>query len=120
VIDGPSGRLPEKDPRWVLSGTEACGGVKSVSWTVSRVSDFSGIYSAGIRSNGDGVGPRGTRERPGASWPTSSSSGPLPKLLMFFWSNKESPKSFTVFGLCLILIFCETKTGQKTATGTGH
>src|SRR3989337_2953426 len=63
MIDSRSGRLPEKDPRWDLSGTEACGGVKSISWTLLRVSDFSGIYSAGIRSNGDGVGPRGSRAR---------------------------------------------------------
>jgi hypothetical protein len=44
----------------------------------------------------------------------------LPKLPVFFMPKKKSPKSFTVFGLRLILIFCETKTGQKTATGTGH
>ena len=33
---------------------------------------------------------------------------------------KKSPKSFTAFGLRLVLIFCEVKNKQKTATGTGH
>jgi hypothetical protein len=33
---------------------------------------------------------------------------------------KKSPKSFTAFGLRLIWIFCETKTGQKIASGTWH
>ena len=51
MIDCPSGRLPEKDPRW------------DISWTLLRVSDFFGIYSAGIRSNGAWWGPRGTRAR---------------------------------------------------------
>ena len=99
---------------------------KSISWTLLRVSDFLGIYSAGIRSNGALWAPRGTRARhppearPGASWAPPASSGPLPKLLVFILSNKKSPKSFMAFGLRLVLIFCKTKTGQKTATGTGH
>jgi hypothetical protein len=33
---------------------------------------------------------------------------------------KKSPKSFTAFGLRLVLIFCEVKKKQKTTTGTGH
>ena len=118
VIDSPSGRLPEKDPRWDLSGTETCGGGKSISWTPLRVSDFSGIYSAGIRSNGAWWAPRGTRARPGGSWAPPGSSGLFPKLLVFILD--KSPKSFVAFGLHLVLIFCKTKTGQKTATGTGH
>ena len=87
MIDSPSGRLPEKDPRWDLSGTEAYGGGKSISWTLLRVSNFSGIYSIGIRSNGALWAPRGTRARlppqarPGGSWAPQGSSGLLPKLL---------------------------------------
>ena len=34
--------------------------------------------------------------------------------------HKNSPKSFTVFGLCWILIFCDVKNKQKTVTGTWH
>ena len=33
---------------------------------------------------------------------------------------KKSPKSFAAFGLRLVLIFCEVKNKQKTATGTWH
>ena len=36
-----------------------------------------------------------------------------------FWSIK-SPKGFAVFGLRLILISCDVKNKEKTATGTGH
>ena len=34
--------------------------------------------------------------------------------------HKKSTKSFAVFGLRLILISCDVKNKQKTATGTGH
>ena len=33
---------------------------------------------------------------------------------------KNSPKSFTAFGLRLVLIFCEVKNKQKRTTGTRH
>jgi len=32
VIESPSGRVPEKVPRWDLTGTEGCGGGKVFSW----------------------------------------------------------------------------------------
>ena len=35
-------------------------------------------------------------------------------------AHKKSTKSFAVFGLRLILISCDVKNKQKTATGTGH
>ena len=109
----PSDRVPKKDCRLDRGGIEACSGVKSISWTLLRVSDFSGIYSAGIRSNGAGWAPQGTRARPGASWPTAPSSGPLPKLPVLVMSRKKSPKSFVAFGLRLVLIFWKTKNRQK-------
>ena len=34
--------------------------------------------------------------------------------------HKKSPKSFAVFGLRLILISCDVKNIEKTATGTWH
>ena len=34
--------------------------------------------------------------------------------------HQKSTKSFVVFGLILILISCDVKNKQKTATGTGH
>ena len=44
VIDSPSGRAPEKAPRWNLTGTEGCGGGNRVSWCSSMVSGYVGIY----------------------------------------------------------------------------
>ena len=32
MIESPSGRTPEKVPRWDLMGTEGCGGGKVFSW----------------------------------------------------------------------------------------
>ena len=36
----PSGRTPEKAPRWDLTGTEGCGGGKLVSWLPWKVLDI--------------------------------------------------------------------------------
>ena len=59
---------------------------------------------------------------PGAPWWIVPPSGhpqvplwPIGSLL----AHKISTKSFAVFGLRLVLIFCE-KNKQKIATGTGH
>ena len=60
---------------------------------------------------------------PGAPWWVVLPSG-HPQVLL--WPilgdlvHKKSPKSFVVFGLRLILISCNVKNKQKTATGTGH
>ena len=60
---------------------------------------------------------------PGAPWWVVPPSG-HPQVLL--WSigsllaYKKSTKSFVVFGLRLILISCDVKNKQKTATGTGH
>ena len=55
------------------------------------------------------VGAAPLEAPPGASLAHWLSSGP-----------KKSPKSYAVFGLCLILISCDVKNKQKTATGTRH
>ena len=34
--------------------------------------------------------------------------------------KKNSPESFVVFGIHFVLIFCDVKNMQKTATGTWH
>ena len=126
MIESPSSRVLEKASRRDLSRTETCGGGKSISWTPLRVSNFLGIYSCGIRSNGAGVGPQGTRARqppqarPGGSWPPPLASGLLSKLVVLYMFRKKSPKSFVSFDLHLVLIFYKTKNRQKTATDTGH
>ena len=44
VIDSPSGRSPEKAPRWDLTGTEGCGGGKVVSWLPLMFLGYKSIY----------------------------------------------------------------------------
>ena len=44
VIDSPSGRSPEKAPRWDLMGTEGCGGGKVVSWLPLMFLGYKSIY----------------------------------------------------------------------------
>ena len=44
VIDSPSGRAPEKDPRWDLTGTKGCGGGKVVSWLPLMFLGYKSIY----------------------------------------------------------------------------
>ena len=60
---------------------------------------------------------------PGAPWCLVLSSMPLSGTSLAHWMSsgpKKSPKSFAVFGLRLVLFFCEVKNKQKIATGTGH
>ena len=44
VIEYPSGRTPEKVPRWDLTGTEGCDGGKVVSWLTQKVLGYLRIY----------------------------------------------------------------------------
>ena len=66
----------------------------------------------------------GTPGPPGAPWWVLCPSGHPPQVLLWpigsLLAHKKSTKGFAVFGLCLILIFCDVKNKQKTATGTGH
>ena len=49
----PSGRVPEKVPRWDLTGTEGCGGGKVFLWMRLVVWGYLGIYiGERIRSGG--------------------------------------------------------------------
>ena len=127
VIDSPSGRVPKKASRWDRGRTEACGGgrLSLLSfWYIGNIWEFIvlelGQTGLGGTHEAPGHACPPPQVRPGGSWSPPRSSGLLSKLLVFFLPKKKSPKSFIVFGLRLILIFCETKTGQKTATGTGH
>ena len=44
MIESPSGRVPEKVPRWDHTGTEGCGGGKVFSWDPLVVWGYLGIY----------------------------------------------------------------------------
>jgi hypothetical protein len=40
VIESPFDRMPEKAPRWDLTGTEGCGGGKVFSWMLLVVLEY--------------------------------------------------------------------------------
>ena len=71
VIESPSGRLPEKAPRWDLTGTEGSGGGKVFSWLFLVSMEYLGIYWPKNSVRRAAVGPqaRGAptppRARPG-------------------------------------------------------
>ena len=56
----PSGRSPEKAPRWDLMGIEGCGGGNRVLAPPLMFSGYVGIYR---RKNYVGGRPRGPRDR---------------------------------------------------------
>ena len=47
-------------------------------------------------------------------------SGGHPGPIAFLLAHKKSSWSFVAFGLRLVLIFCDVKNMEKTATGTWH
>ena len=69
MINAPSGRTPEKAPRWDLTGTEGCGGGIRFSWCSSMVSGYVGIYRRKKYVDGRPRGPRnrGARLPPGCA-----------------------------------------------------
>ena len=75
MIDSPSGRSPEKAPRWDLTGTEGCGGGKVVSWLPLMFLGYKSIYRRKKYVDGATRGPRGwgarlpPYARPPTSWP---------------------------------------------------
>jgi len=40
MIESPSGRMPEKAPRWNLMGIEGCGSGKVFSWMLLVVWEY--------------------------------------------------------------------------------
>ena len=64
VINAPSGRTPEKAPRWDLTGTEGCGGGIRFSWMLLLVWGYAGIYRRKKYVGGATWAPRGWRARP--------------------------------------------------------
>ena len=74
MIESPSGRLPEKAPRWDLTGIEGCGGGKVVSWLPLIFLGYKSIYRRKKYVGGAMRGPQGWGARlppsthPPASW----------------------------------------------------
>ena len=59
MINAPSGRSPEKAPRWDLMGTKGCGGGKVVSWLSAIDLGYKSIYRQKKYVGGATRGPRG-------------------------------------------------------------
>src|SRR3990170_2504279 len=59
MIESPSGRSPEKAPRWDLMGTEGCGGGKVVLWLSLVFLGYKSIYRQKKYVGGATRGPRG-------------------------------------------------------------
>ena len=99
-------------------------------WNLRRLElifvDSWGIYRAKRRCGRPLRWEQPTRARLGPHARPGGLCSPRGTPLVLLWPNrcllvqKKSPKSFDVFGLHLVLIFCEVKNKQKTATGTGH
>ena len=119
VIESPSGRTPEKAPRWDLTGTEGCGGRKVFSWFPWLFLGHMGIYRWKKQVGGVMRGPQGWGRalRPCACLVTSLTCtlGPMD----VFWSKKNHRESFILFGLHLVFLFCKTLKQVKTETGIG-
>jgi hypothetical protein len=97
VIESASGRVPEKAPRWDLTGIEGYDGGKVFWWTLLVIWEYLGIYSGLL---GDLLALS-------------------PSYVGVFWSKKNHHESFIPFGLRLIFLFCKTQKQGKTETGTG-
>ena len=118
VIESPSGRLPEKAPRWDLTGTEASGGGKVFSWLFLVLGEYLGIYRPNNRVRRAAVGPQACRAPPlgRALVACDATAGLLPSspsLVGFFWSKKNHPEDFILFGLNLIFLICNTQKQGK-------
>ena len=103
MIEPPSGRLPEKAPRWDLMGTESCGGGKVFLWTPLMVWEYFRIYRAEREVGGLPRGPQARgpppRARPEGVWSPWDSSGPLSKLCGCLLVQQKSSQKFYSVGI---------------------
>ena len=122
----PSGGVPERGLDWFFVATEACGGGTLDLGLPRGFLEYLTIYR---EKRGCGRPPRwaqptrarlGPQARPGGLCPPRGTPQVLLWAILSVLVHKKSPKRFVVFGLRLILISCDVKNKQKTATGTGH
>ena len=117
--DFPLRRSAGTGSRLVLVATEACGGGTSDLGSSRGFLEYLRIYRA---KKGYGRPPRWaqpTRARLGGQARSGGLCPPWGTPQVLLWPilgvlvHKKSPKSFTVFGLRLILIFYDIKNKQK-------
>jgi hypothetical protein len=111
--DSPSGRLSEKGPDWFLVDTKTFGNRTYHLGLPRRVLEYLRIYRVKRRCG----------RRPRRAPPTMACHGGCcppwaPSLVLLRPSGcllvqKKLPKSFAVFGLRLVFIFCDVKNKQN-------
>ena len=79
----PLWQIPEKAPRWDLTGTEGCGGGKVVSWLPLMFLGYTSIYRRKKYVGGTPWGPRGW----GCAYPPGRASLPRGLLASFLTST---------------------------------
>ena len=108
--------MPEKAPRWDLTGTEGCGGGKVFLWLPLLVWEYIGEETRSGRARGAHKGG-GTPYPPRrALRPCGRLMAPLtssPTLLAVFWSKKNHREGFIPFGLRLVFLFREAQKQGK-------
>ena len=112
VIKSPSGRMPEKVPRWDLTGIEGCGSGKVFSWMPLVVQGYMGTYRRKNQVRRCTRGPQrvGARPtpwaRPPSLWPPRRSSdfnSQSPScLLVKEKSSRRFHSVWTPFGIPLL------------------
>ena len=115
----PSGRLPEKAPRWDLTGTEGCGGGKVVSWLSLMFLGYKSIYRRKKYVGGATRGPRGWGARPPILWPPHGVPyihSKYPGLLSV--QERSSQRFHSVWIPFGIPFLRNCKIGKKTEIGT--
>ena len=106
-------------------GSGICGSWMNILSTPLGFLEYWGIYRAKRRSRGHPRWAQPTRARlcllarPGRLFPPRGTPRCFPSPLDVFWPKKSS-KSFTAFGLHMVLISCDVKNMEKTTTTTGH
>src|SRR5215216_3641414 len=122
----PSGRVPKRAPNWFFVATEAFGGGTPHLGSPRGFLEYLGIYRAKRRCGRPLRWAQPTWARLGPQARPGGLCTPRGSPLALLWPTgcllvqKKSLKSFAVFGLRLVLIFCDVKNKQKTITGTWH
>ena len=119
VIESPSGRLPEKAPRWDLTGTEGSDGGKVFLWLFLVLGEYLEIYRPKNRVRRPVGGPQARGRPPPLGRAQVACRLPAsllpssPSQAGFFWSKKNHSEDFIPFGLRLIFLICNTQKQGK-------
>ena len=114
----PSGGVPERGLDSFFMATEACGsGTSDLGLPLGFLEYWEFIGEEAVREAIEvGTVHQGAPGPPGVPrWVVTPLGHTLGVLV-----HKNSPKCFAVFGLRLVLIFCDVKNKKKTTTSTGH